>query len=194
VLIDTAGGSPLLLLETGPTDNYAQYISGSGTDTLLFRYTVVRGDTSSDLDYNAAGSLQLNGAGIEDLAANPAVLTLPLPGTAGSLSSNSALVVDGLLSDEQGDVIIRNNIINPRRGEESILNFRIEERCNVTITVYDLAGDSVKSLYDRPANAGMNEVIWDGKSRRGKPVVQGVYFIVVKIGKNRHVRKVLVVK
>ena len=106
-----AGGSPRLQLETGSTDNYALYISGTGTDTLLFRYTVVRGDTSSDLDYNTAGSLQLSGASIVDLAANPAVLTLPLPGTAGSLGSNNNLVVDGLLSDEQGDVIIRNNII-----------------------------------------------------------------------------------
>jgi hypothetical protein len=37
-------------------------------------------------------------------------------------------------------------------------------------------------------------VVWDGKSRRGRAVVQGVYLIVVKIDKTRHVRKVLVVK
>jgi hypothetical protein len=60
--------------------------------------------------------------------------------------------------------------------------------------VYDLAGDTVKVLYNRSTNAGMNEVVWDGTSKRGRPVVQGVYYIVVKIGKERYVRKVLVVK
>ena len=60
--------------------------------------------------------------------------------------------------------------------------------------VYDLAGDPVKTLFRGSANAGMHEVSWDGKSRRGKAVVQGVYLIVVKIDKDRQVRKVLVVK
>ena len=100
----------------------------------------------------------------------------------------------GLLSNEQGNVIIRNNILNPHRGEATILNFKLDKRSNVTITVYDLAGDSVKVLYNGTANAGMNEVSWDGKNKRGRPVVQGVYLIVVKIGKDRHVRKVLAVK
>ena len=194
VTVDTAGGTPTLLLETGSTDRSADYVSGSGADTLTFRYTVQQGDSSSDLDYVDTASLQLNGGTIQDLAANPAVLTLSAPGAAGSLSANKDLVIDGQLSDQQGNVIIRNNIINPRQGEATTLNFRLDERSNVTITVYDLAGDSVKVLYNQSANAGMNEVVWDGKSKRGKAVVPGVYFIVVKIGKNRYVRKVLVVK
>jgi hypothetical protein len=194
VTVDTAGGTPTLLLETGSTDRSADYVSGSGTDTLTFRYTVQQGDSSSDLDYVDTASLQLNGGTIQDLAANPAVPTLPAPGGAGSLSANKDLVIDGLLSDEQGNVIIRNNIINPRQGEATILNFRLDERSTVTITVYDLAGDSVKVIYNQSANAGMNEVVWDGKSKRGKAVVPGVYFIVVKIEKNRYVRKVLVIK
>ena len=94
----------------------------------------------------------------------------------------------------EGQVIIRNNIINPSRGEITTLNFRLDTRTNVTVTVYDLAGDPVKTLFSGSANAGMNEVSWDGKSRRGRAVVQGVYLIVVKIDKTRHVRKVLVVK
>ena len=40
-------GTPSLKLETGDVDSYANYISGSGNDTLLFRYTVSSGDTTS---------------------------------------------------------------------------------------------------------------------------------------------------
>jgi flagellar hook assembly protein FlgD len=96
--------------------------------------------------------------------------------------------------DEQGRVIIRNNIINPRKGETVFLNFNLDKRSKVSITVYDLAGNPVKTLYNGSANPGMNEVTWDGKSRRGKPVVRGVYYVLVLIDKSRHVRKVLVVR
>jgi flagellar hook assembly protein FlgD len=193
VTVNTAGGTPRLLLETGSTDRYASYSSGSGTSTLRFTYTVQKRDSSGDLDYASTNALKLNGGSIRDLASNSADLTLPAPGTPGSLGSNRDLVVVGL-SGEQGNVIIRNNILNPHRGETTILNFRLSSRENVNITVYDLAGDPVKVLFSRTANQGMNEVVWDGKSKRGRPVVQGVYYIVVKIGNQRHVRKVLVVK
>ena len=41
---------------------------------------------------------------------------------------------------------------------------------------------------------GSNLITWDGKNRRGKIVVPGVYFIVVKVGGKRYVKKVLVVR
>jgi hypothetical protein len=127
----------------------------------------------------------VDGSSIFDAAGN----AMPVTETTGVVTLNPFTI-----SDEQGDVIIRNNIINPSRGEETILNYRLDQRSSVTITVYDLAGDPVKTLFRGSANPGMNEVSWDGKSRRGRAVVQGVYLIVVKIEKDRHVRKVLVVK
>lgn len=86
-------GTPTLLLETGLTDRTAPYLSGSGTTTLTFRYTVVAGDASSDLDYVSASALALNGGSIIGAAGN-AVLILPAPGTAGSLSANKDIVID----------------------------------------------------------------------------------------------------
>src|SRR5690606_2075452 len=46
-------GSPRILLETGTTDRFATYASGSGTTNLVFNYTVVAGDSASDLNYVA---------------------------------------------------------------------------------------------------------------------------------------------
>ena len=60
--------------------------------------------------------------------------------------------------------------------------------------MYDLAGRPVAELYDRVGSPGLNEVIWNGKNRRGQKVVPGVYYVVVRIGKERYVKKVLVVK
>ncbi|MFM4705261.1 cadherin domain-containing protein [Aeromonas bivalvium] len=90
----TVSGTPQLTLETGTTDRAINYVSGSGSNTLTFNYTVQAGDTSADLDYLSSGALTLNGGIIHDAAGNFAALTLPAPGTAGSLGANEAIVID----------------------------------------------------------------------------------------------------
>jgi hypothetical protein len=91
-------GTPHLTLETGKVDRAATYISGSGTSTLNFSYTVQAGDTSADLDYQSAAALALNGGSIHDAAGNEATFTLATPGALGSLGASSAIVIDGGLS------------------------------------------------------------------------------------------------
>ena len=94
VTVDTTGGTPTLELETGLTDRTATYVSGSGSSTLVFAYTVQEGDSSSDLDYTTSSALVLNNGTIKDLAQNDAVLTLPSPGEEGSLGSSKSLIID----------------------------------------------------------------------------------------------------
>jgi len=90
-------GFPQLTLETGTTDRAASYISGTGTATLTFNYTVQAGDISADLDYVATTSLALNGGTIKNAAGTiNATLTLPAPGVAGSLGANKAIVISTL--------------------------------------------------------------------------------------------------
>ncbi|MBF0500074.1 MAG: fibronectin type III domain-containing protein, partial [Candidatus Riflebacteria bacterium] len=98
-------GIPKLTLETGTIDYNADYTGGSGTATLTFRYTVQAGDTSSDLDYATGTSLILSGGNIRDIASNDAVLTLPAPGTAGSLGANKNIVIDTTAPTTPGSVI-----------------------------------------------------------------------------------------
>jgi hypothetical protein len=88
---ETVTGTPELALNSGGT---AFYTSGSGSNTLTFTYTVGAGDASSHLDYTTATALTLNGGTIDGPASIPAVLTLPAPGTAGSLGANSDIVID----------------------------------------------------------------------------------------------------
>ncbi|MGL6646043.1 cadherin domain-containing protein, partial [Aeromonas caviae] len=90
----TVSGTPQLTLETGATDRTINYVSGSGSNTLTFNYTVQAGDTSADLDYLSSVALGLNGGTIRDAAGNNATLTLPTPGGAGSLGANEAIVID----------------------------------------------------------------------------------------------------
>jgi fibronectin-binding autotransporter adhesin len=50
-------GTIELTLETGATDRVLSYVSGSGSSTLYFDYTVQAGDSSSDLDYVSTSAL-----------------------------------------------------------------------------------------------------------------------------------------
>ncbi|MDP6959103.1 MAG: Ig-like domain-containing protein, partial [Planctomycetota bacterium] len=85
-------GSPELTLEVGGT-TVADYVGGTGTNTLTFSYTVQMGHESADLDYSDSNAFSLNGGSIEDVALNQADTTLMAPGSAGSLGANQDLVI-----------------------------------------------------------------------------------------------------
>ena len=100
----TVTGTPQLTLETGTTDAVVDYTSGSGTDILTFTYTVASDHTNTDLDYVSTTALSLNGGTIQDAATNDADLTLPIPGTAGSLGANKDLIIDTTLPNVPTDL------------------------------------------------------------------------------------------
>lgn len=70
--VTVAGGTPTLALNDGGT---ASYVSGSGSNTLRFAYTVGAGQTSADLALAASNAIALNGATIRDAGGNNAVLS-----------------------------------------------------------------------------------------------------------------------
>ena len=118
VFVDTTGGTPTILLETGAIDRTAIYVSGSGTSSLHFSYTVQPGDLSSDLDYASINALVLNGGTLHDTAGNNASLTLPTVAGANSLAGNKNIVIDttadlsvtktdGVTSVTAGDGVVR---------------------------------------------------------------------------------------
>jgi len=90
----TVIGTPFLTLATGAINRTANYSSGNTTSTLTFNYVVRSGDNSSDLDYISTNALSLNGSTINDTSNNPATLTLPAPGTTGSLGANKDIIID----------------------------------------------------------------------------------------------------
>ncbi len=84
---------PPVPLQPGAVEAVLNYTGGTGTTTLTFsNYTVLAGDTTSDLD---ATGLALNGGTIKDVYKNPAILTLS--GT--TLAANKAIVIDTTAPD-----------------------------------------------------------------------------------------------
>jgi hypothetical protein len=84
-------GSPTLALNSG---GVAVYASGGGTNTLTFNYSVGVGQNTPDLDYSSASALSTGGGTIRDIGSANAVLTLPSPGSTGSLGANKSIIID----------------------------------------------------------------------------------------------------
>jgi len=87
----TVTGTPRLGLTLGSSTVYADYVSGSGSTALVFKYTVQTGDV--DGDGVAVGTLEQNsGSTLKDAANNDATLTL------NSVGSTTAVLVDAVVA------------------------------------------------------------------------------------------------
>ena len=151
VRVNLSGGVPSLLLETGAVDRAASYISGSGTDTLVFGYTVQNGDTASDLDLAANTSLALNGATLQDAAGNPADLTLPAPGAPGSLAANAALVIIGVTPQS---LVISTATAVLEEGATLAVSVRSETLAAGTSLYWRFSGSGITAADFSPAGLG----------------------------------------
>ncbi len=89
-------GVPTLTLKVGATEKAINYVSGSGTNTLTFNYTVDIADAEVALDYASTTALNLNGGTIKDTAENAAVLILAPPAAEGSLGASKNIVLDNV--------------------------------------------------------------------------------------------------
>lgn len=89
VYVDTSGGTPRIPLTIGSATRYASYVSGSGTSALLFRYTVVNGDSDAD-GITVGANLSANGGLLMDAAGNAAQTTL------NAVGSTTGVLVDAL--------------------------------------------------------------------------------------------------
>ncbi|HMZ08476.1 MAG TPA: hypothetical protein PK078_12735, partial [Anaerolineales bacterium] len=131
VNVDTSGGTPSICFETGITDRCVNYASGSGSDTLTFdNYVVQAGDNSSDLEYVDTSALQLNGAVIQDIDLNDAILTLPTQGASGSFSYNNNFVVD-TTAPAVADVISGTSDGSFNQGDHIGISVQFSEVVNV---------------------------------------------------------------
>jgi ELWxxDGT repeat protein len=109
VVVDTTGGTPQLQLTIGSTTQYATYLSGSGTSTLTFRYTVQSGDLDSD-GIAVASPINLNGGTIKDTNGNNAALTFTPPDTSGVLVDGVAPTITSVTGPAAGTYIVGQNL------------------------------------------------------------------------------------
>lgn len=76
--VDTTQGTPEYTIDVGGVNKLATYVSGSGTNSLVFTYTVAAGDADSAGGITAGTfALALNGGTLESSTGTAATLTTP---------------------------------------------------------------------------------------------------------------------
>lgn len=75
VLVDTTSGTPTMDVKVGTETVTANYLSGSGSSALVFRYTIQPGNNDTD-GIELGTSIALNSGTVRDTAGNSAILKL----------------------------------------------------------------------------------------------------------------------
>ena len=70
---------------------------------------------------------------------------------------------------------------NPFRSSASI-SFELAEPGRTSVTVYDLAGRTIRTLHDSELGEGQHTVLWDGTGEGGEVVSAGLYFCRIHSG------------
>ena len=96
------------------------------------------------------------------------------------------------------ETVLLPNYPNPF-NPETWIPYRLAEPADVTLTIYDINGHTVRSLVLGHQAAGFYErrsgaVYWDGKNVQGEPVASGVYFYTLTADDFRATRRMLILK
>jgi len=85
------------------------------------------------------------------------------------------------------------NYPNPFNPSTSII-YEISEESIVSIIIYDLMGNEVKTLVNEDKPVGQYQVNWDGKDNLGNSVSGGTYFYKFQTGDFIQARKMVLLK
>ena len=85
------------------------------------------------------------------------------------------------------------NAPNPFNSN-TVIRFALPQPSQVELTIYNLLGQPVAVLVQRPSGAGTFSVRWDGRDQAGRAVTSGVYLYQLRAGDYTEVRKLLLLR
>ena len=85
------------------------------------------------------------------------------------------------------------NYPNPCNPETTI-EYSLANGCHVTLKIYNMAGQLIKTLADEYQTAGYYKIMWHGDNEAGQEVASGVYFYRIKAGDKAAIKKMVVLK
>ncbi|MDD3464469.1 MAG: T9SS type A sorting domain-containing protein [Candidatus Cloacimonetes bacterium] len=89
--------------------------------------------------------------------------------------------------------VLMQNYPNPFNPSTTI-SYILPEASEITLSVYNLKGQLVRTLVEGFKPSGLHQVVWDGKDKLNRQASSGVYFIRLQSGKTSKTRKMLLMK
>src|SRR6056300_1254243 len=148
----SVSGTPTLLLSNGAR---ASYVSGTGTDTLMFSYTVGEGASFSSADLDVS-SLGLSTGGIVSVNSGNGISTVVRPGI---LALSSDVVIDS--TPPTGTVSI--DAVALKKGESATVTLTFSEPVANPLSALEISNGTSDSLVtDETSEPG---TVWKGTFR-----------------------------
>ena len=88
---------------------------------------------------------------------------------------------------------LHQNYPNPFNPETEI-RYQLPEAVHVSLEIYNLLGQKIRTLVDENKQAGYHTTHWDGSNDFGNAVASGVYLYVLKAGEFSDVKKMILMR
>jgi len=88
---------------------------------------------------------------------------------------------------------LKQNYPNPFAGETK-LSWVLDKDAPISVDIYNLRGQKVKTLYSGHGNKGRQSMNWDAKDNNGVKVASGIYFYRLNTPEGSKVQKMMVLK
>ena len=92
-----------------------------------------------------------------------------------------------------GQFRLEQNYPNPFNNE-TVIRFNIPTTSPVTLTVYNILGQKIRTLQNGKLSSGTHELRWDGKDQYGRTVGAGFYIYQIQSNKQIQTKKMLFLK
>lgn len=77
--------------------------------------------------------------------------------------------------------------------QETMIVYELSQPAQISVTIYNVIGQPVKSLLNRRVAAGQHRVRWDGRDEAGKKVSSGIYLYKLQSGGSTVFKKMILV-
>ncbi|MFQ5753345.1 MAG: FlgD immunoglobulin-like domain containing protein, partial [bacterium] len=113
------------------------------------------------------------------------IVAFDFNGNKGDFSDEVALVVTSVAGGDDSSLprefALYQNYPNPFNPDTQI-SYDLPKSTDVSLKIYNLMGQQVKTLVDEAQPAGQHIIRWDGTNNFGTRVASGVYVYVIKAG------------
>jgi hypothetical protein len=177
------------------TDEYGleRFKVGVGTDTNPANFTIISGTNYiqapvdwTEYTYSLTGYTGNVYVGIQCLSNDAFIFFV-----------DDVRVTGGTANDDPGTPVVatelHGNFPNPFNPETTI-RYSVKEASPVTIEIYNVKGQLVRTLVSEAKAAGNYNVTWNGRDNNGNAAASGVYFYKMNAGKYSSTKKMIMMK
>lgn len=174
----------------GPHDHYLTVCYDASIGDTLWSKSYLSSADRTEYSIGCAvdgdGNLYVSGVSFD---------TLTWIGDYQTIKYNTATGVTGGPSQWVKEQVVKflPNTPNPF-SHNTTVSYQLDRAGRVRLSVYNMAGQRVKTLVNAVQSAGAHTINWDGRDEDGSKVCAGMYFARLQTGDQKDTRKLILVK